>query len=116
MLRRAVRKVGAAIWGLPGNIHFWWTVGIPAVPTILAWSIAFAREASWGQMLLIVVGTYLLLLITTALMLRRTATAKSQPLRTNQSKEPPTSELSDEDLREHCCELSAEIREFYKRQ
>ena len=61
-------------------------------------------------------GTYLLLLITTALMLRRTATAKSQPLRTNQSKEPPTSELSDEDLREHCCELSAEIREFYKRQ
>jgi uncharacterized protein YjbI with pentapeptide repeats len=78
-----LRRVSSWIWSLPGNVHFWWTVGIPAVATVLAGTAAYLREASLLVLVLLVICTYLLCFVPTALLLPRRAgrrrTAHQQP-------------------------------------
>jgi hypothetical protein len=44
--------------GLPGTIHFWWNVGLPVLTTLVAWVIAFIREAPLWSMPIIVIGVF----------------------------------------------------------
>lgn len=70
-MARAARWILAKVWGVPGNIHFWWTVGLPGIPSVLAGIIAYAREASWLVLVLVVVGGYIVALGATAVVLPR---------------------------------------------
>ncbi len=97
-----LRKIVSLAWSLPGDIHFWWTVGIPAilawVPALVAGGIAFLGNAPWWLVLLVGAGGYLLAFVASIFLMVRLPSLQ-RPIR---SKE----------LRQDCCELSKELFEF----
>lgn len=94
---------------MPGNIHFWWTVGLPALPTIGVAVVTYIQTVPPWVAILLILLVYCLAL-GGSLVVRQKWWSRSR------SHTAYTSLQLDGDLRERCCKLSAEIFEFYRRE